>query len=167
MASRCRSRSSIARALQLNGRNPTLLIGYGAYGISFGAGYDARLLAWLERGGVVALANVRGSGAFGEEWYLAGFEATKPNTWKDGIAAARYLIDGKYASPATLGVLGGSAGGRFVGRAVTSAPDLFAAAIFDVGVLDAVRPRNRPTASPISPNSVRPRTRSNSPRCWR
>ncbi len=127
------------KGLQLNGRNPTLLIGYGAYGISFGAGYDARLLAWLERGGVVALANVRGSGAFGEEWHRAGFKATKPNTWKDGIAAARYLIDEKYASPATLGVWGGSAGGIFVGRAVTSAPDLFAAAIFDVGVMDAVR----------------------------
>ena len=127
------------KGLELNGRNPTMLIGYGAYGISYGAGYNVSLLAWFERGGVVALANVRGSGAFGEEWHLAGFKATKSNTWKDGIAAARYLIDEKYTSAATLGVWGGSAGGIFVGRAVTSAPELFAAAIFDVGVLDTIR----------------------------
>ena len=88
---------------------------------------------------MLAYANVRGSGAFGDEWHRAGFKATKPNTWKDGVAAARYLIDQRFASPATLGIQGGSAGGIFVGRAVTSAPELFAAAIFEVGVMDAVR----------------------------
>lgn len=127
------------QGLVRDGRNPTLLIGYGAYGFSFQAGFDPRSLAWFERGGVIALANVRGSGAFGDTWYRAGFKASKPNTWKDGIAAARWLIAQGYASPQTLGIWGTSAGGIFVGRAVTSAPELFAAAVFDVGVLDTVR----------------------------
>jgi prolyl oligopeptidase len=68
-----------------------------------------------------------------------GFKTTKPNTWKDGIACARWLIEQRYASPATLGIWGTSAGGIFVGRAVTTAPELFSAAVFDVGVLDAIR----------------------------
>jgi prolyl oligopeptidase len=127
------------QGLARDGRNPTLLIGYGAYGFSFQAGFDPRSLAWFERGGVIALANVRGSGAFGDTWYRAGFKASKPNTWKDGLAAARWLIAQGYASPQTLGIWGTSAGGIFVGRAVTSAPELFAAAVFDVGVLDTVR----------------------------
>ena len=127
------------KGLSQDGRNPTLLQGYGAYGLTISAWFDARSIAWLERGGVLAYANVRGSGAFGDEWHRAGFKATKSNTWKDGVAAARYLIDQRFASPATLGIQGGSAGGIFVGRAVTSAPELFAAAIFEVGVMDAVR----------------------------
>ena len=127
------------KGLALDGSNPTLLIGYGAYGFSFDAGFDPRGLAWIEQGGVVAMANVRGSGAFGDPWYRAGFKTTKPNTWKDGIACASYLIDKGYASPKTLGIWGTSAGGIFVGRAVTAAPQLFAAAIFDVGMMDTVR----------------------------
>jgi prolyl oligopeptidase len=127
------------KGLVRDGRNPTLLVGYGAYGLSFGAWFDARDVAWFERGGVMAYANVRGSGAFGKAWYKAGFKTTKANTWKDGVAAARWLVAERYASPATLGIWGTSAGGIFVGRAATSAPELFAAAIFDVGVLDAVR----------------------------
>ena len=127
------------KGLKLNGSNPTLLVGYGAYGFSLEAGFDAARLAWLERDGVLAYANVRGSGAFGDPWYRAGFKTTKPNTWLDGVACARYLIAQKYTSPATLGIWGTSAGGIFVGRAVTSAPELFAAAIFDVGQLDSVR----------------------------
>ena len=127
------------KGLVQDGSNPTLLIGYGAYGFSFEAFFDPRSVAWLERGGVIAFANVRGSGAFGDAWYRAGFKATKPNTWKDGEACARYLVEQKFASPATLGVWGTSAGGIFAGRAITSAPQLFAAAILDVGVLDAVR----------------------------
>jgi prolyl oligopeptidase len=127
------------KGLALDGARPTLLIGYGAYGISMEARFDARSIAWLERGGVIAYANVRGSGAFGDGWHRAGFKATKPNTWKDGIACARYLVEQGYASPKTLGIWGTSAGGVFVGRAVTSAPQLFAAAIFDVGIMDTVR----------------------------
>lgn len=127
------------KGLPLTGDNPTLLVGYGSYGFTFSAFYDPRSAAWLERGGVLAYANVRGSGAFGDDWYRAGQKATKANTWKDGIACARYLVAQKFASPKTLGIWGTSAGGIFVGRAVTDAPDLFAAAIFDVGVMDAVR----------------------------
>jgi prolyl oligopeptidase len=127
------------KGLVRDGSNPTLLVGYGAYGFSFSAWFDARDAAWFERGGVMAYANVRGSGAFGDAWYKAGFKSTKANTWKDGVAAARWLVAERYASPATLGIWGTSAGGIFVGRAATSAPELFAAAIFDVGVLDAVR----------------------------
>ncbi len=127
------------KGLTLNGRNPTLLAGYGAYGFTIQAWYDPRSLAWLERGGVFALVNPRGSGAYGDAWHRAGFKSTKPNTWKDGVAAARWLIDAGYASPKTLGVKGGSAGGIFVGRAVTSAPELFAAAIMNVPMMDTVR----------------------------
>ena len=127
------------KGLQRDGNNPTLLTGYGAYGFSETAGFSPQRLAWIEQGGVIALANVRGSGVYGDAWYRAGQKATKPNTWKDGIACAQYLIDQKIASPKTLGVMGTSAGGIFVGRSVTTAPQLFAVAIFDVGVMDAVR----------------------------
>ena len=127
------------KGLVLDGSNPALLEGYGAYGLSYTNFFDPRSIAWLERGGVLAYANVRGSGALGDAWHRAGFKATKANTWKDGIACARWLIRERYTSAKTLGIWGGSAGGIFVGRAVTSEPELFAAAIFDVGMLDAVR----------------------------
>lgn len=127
------------KGLVLDGRNPTLLIGYAAYGFTQTARYAPSDLAWLERGGVLAFANGRGSGVYGQEWYRAGFKATKSNTWKDGIACAQYLIDQGYASPQTLAVMGGSAGGIFAGRSMTEAPQLFAAAVLNVGVMDAVR----------------------------
>lgn len=127
------------KGLKRDHQNPTLLTGYGSYGFSETAGFRPAGMAWIEQGGVLAFANVRGSGVYGEPWRLAGFKATKPNTWKDGIACAQYLIEQGYASPATLAIMGTSAGGIFVGRSVTSAPQLFAAAIFNVGVMDAVR----------------------------
>ena len=130
------------KGLTLDGRNPTLLNGYGSYGFSETAGFSPAAMVWMARGGVLAFANVRGSGVYGNDWYQAGFKATKPNTWKDGIACAQYLIAQGYASPATLGIMGTSAGGIFVGRSVTTAPQLFAAAIFNVGVMDAVRAEN-------------------------
>lgn len=127
------------KGLALNGSNPVLLIGYGSYGMSVSAYFSPETQVWLERGGVLAFVNPRGSGAHGKAWHLAGYKATKPNTWKDGIACARWLIAQGYGSPATLAIKGTSAGGIFVGRAVTEAPELFAAAIFDVAVLDTVR----------------------------
>ncbi|MEO7392321.1 MAG: prolyl oligopeptidase family serine peptidase [Ramlibacter sp.] len=127
------------KGLKRDGSNPTLLHGYAAYGFSETAGFNSASMAWLERGGVLALANARGSGVYGEPWRMAGFKATKANTWKDGVACAQYLIAQGYASPRTMGVMGTSAGGIFVGRTVTTAPQLFAAAIFNVGVMDAVR----------------------------
>ena len=132
--------SIIYRAdIKLDGTNPVLLNGYGSYGITSEPYYPPTRLAWLERGGVYAVANVRGSGVYGHDWYLAGKKENKPNTWKDLIACAEYLIAQKYTSKERLGILGGSAGGITVGRAMTERPDLFAAVVPVVGVLDAVR----------------------------
>ncbi len=127
------------KGLALDGRNPVLLNGYASYGSTISAGYSNETMAWIERGGVTAFVNARGSGVYGDEWHRAGFKATKPNTWKDGIAAAKYLIAKGYGSAKTMGIMGTSAGGIFVGRATTEAPELFAAAIYNVGVMDAVR----------------------------
>ena len=127
------------KGLKRDGTNPTLLTAYAAYGFSESARFSATNMVWIEQGGVLAIANVRGSGVFGQDWYHGGFKATKSNTWKDGVACAKFLIAEGYASAKTLGVIGTSAGGIFVGRTVTTAPELFAAAIFDVGVMDAVR----------------------------
>jgi prolyl oligopeptidase len=99
--------------------------------------------AWVERGGIYAIAHVRGGGAFGSQWHDAGRKTTKHNTWKDGIAAAQWLIANGYTSPAKLGVYGGSAGGIFIGRAITERPDLFAVAVPSVPVLDMVRSEQR------------------------
>jgi prolyl oligopeptidase len=127
------------KGLALDGKNPVLLSGYASYGFSISAGYSAETMAWVERGGVSAFINPRGSGVKGDAWHRAGFKTTKPNTWKDGIAGAKYLIAKGYGSAKTMGIIGTSAGGIFVGRAVTEAPELFAAAIFNVGMLDTIR----------------------------
>lgn len=132
--------SIIHRAdLKLDGSNPALIGGYGAYGAVSGVRFNPISLAWLQRGGVLAIAHVRGGGEFGREWHLAGQKATKPNTWKDFIACAQYLVDRKYTSPARLAGEGGSAGGILIGRAITERPDLFAAAIINVGCADSIR----------------------------
>jgi prolyl oligopeptidase len=125
--------------LKLDGSHPVLLQGYAAYGFTISARFSIEDMAWIERGGVVAYTNPRGSGVYGDDWHRAGFKATKPNTWKDGIACAKYLIAQGYGSARTMGIIGASAGGIFVGRATTEAPELFAAAVYDVGLLDAVR----------------------------
>lgn len=132
--------SIIHRAdVKLDGSNPTILYGYASYGTTEEPFYSVSRLAWLDEGGVYAIANPRGSSVYGEAWYRAGFQATKPNTWKDFIACAEYLIAQQYTSPAKLGILGGSAGGILVGRAMTERPDLFAAVIPAVGALDMLR----------------------------
>ena len=127
------------KGLKLNGQNPTLLSGYGSYGSVYSVGYYTSRLPWLEKGGVYAIAHVRGGGEFGKEWHLAGRMKNKPNTWKDFIACAEYLIREKYTSQAYLGGQGGSAGGITIGRAITERPDLFQAAIINVGDLDMLR----------------------------
>ena len=124
---------------KLDGSNPTILYGYGAYGITEDPFLNPRWYAWVQRGGILAFAHVRGGGAFGEEWHLAGRKATKPNTWKDAIAGAEWLIANGYTSRTKLGIYGGSAGGIFVGRSITERPDLFAAAVPAVGVFDGLR----------------------------
>jgi prolyl oligopeptidase len=123
----------------LDGRNPTVLYGYGSYGITENPGFNPRLLAWLEQGGVYAYAHVRGGGVFGTEWHQAGQKATKPNTWRDGIDVAQWLVAQKITSPSRLAIFGGSAGGIFVGMALNERPDLFAAAVPSVPVMDMVR----------------------------
>ncbi len=125
--------------IKLDGSNQTLIKGYGAYGNSSSAYFNPLNIAWLERGGVIAVANVRGGGAYGKEWHSAGQMLTKPNTWKDFIACAEYLIEKGYTSNKLIAGQGGSAGGILIGRAITERPDLFAAAIISVGCLDAVR----------------------------
>ena len=127
------------KGLALDGSNPVLVHGYASYGHSITAYYSPDNRVWLERGGVLAFTNPRGSGVHGDDWHRAGFKSTKPNTWKDGIACVRWLIEHRYGSPSTMAIIGTSAGGIFVGRAVTEAPELFAAAIFNVGSLDTVR----------------------------
>jgi len=127
------------KGLTLDGSHPTLVSGYGAYGMIGSVHFNPIDLAWLERGGVIAHAHVRGGGEFGKEWHLAGQKATKHNTWKDFIACCEYLVKQRYTSPAKLAGAGGSAGGILIGRAVTERPDLFAAAAFHVGCLDMLR----------------------------
>jgi len=128
------------RGLKRDGTNPTLLEGYGAYGIvNTEPFFASNFLPWLERGGVIALAGVRGGGEYGEDWHLAGKEKTKPNTWKDFIACAEYLVSEKYTSPAHLAGQGGSAGGILIGNSIVDRPDLFGAAIDQVGDNNALR----------------------------
>jgi prolyl oligopeptidase len=134
------SRKGLAR----DGRNPTLMMGYGSYGISMDPVFDPLMQAWMERGGIYAIAHVRGGGEYGEDWHLAGKGLKKENTWKDFIACGQYLVDQKYTSPQRLGILGGSAGGITVGRAITERPELFVAAIDEVPASDMIRIESLP-----------------------
>jgi prolyl oligopeptidase len=127
------------RGLKLDGSNPLLLNGYGAYGSSLDPYFDPINLAWLEQGGALAFAHVRGGGEYGDDWHKAGQKLTKPNTWHDFIACAEYLIENKYTSPAHLAGQGESAGGILIGRSITERPDLFGAALIEVGFTDALR----------------------------
>ncbi len=127
------------KGLKLDGSNPTILYGYGAYGISQTPFYRPTFLPWFNRGGVFAVAHVRGGGEYGEDWHKAGYKLTKPNTWNDAIACAEWLIAHRYTSTPKLAIMGGSAGGIFVGRSITERPDLFGAAIDEVPVSDAMR----------------------------
>ena len=127
------------KGLALDGSHPTMLVGYGAYGISMEPSFNATRLAWLERGGVVAIAHVRGGGEFGEEWHRAGWILSKQNTVSDFIACAEYLIAQRYTRAGRLAGIGGSAGGITIGGAVVQRPDLFAAANSAVGVSDMLR----------------------------
>lgn len=139
------------RGLVLDGSNPTLLYGYASYGNTEEPVYGVTRMAWLEAGGVFAVANPRGSSVYGEGWYRAGYQATKPNTWKDFIACAEWLIAQRYTSSRRLGIWGGSAGGILVGRAMTERPDLFAAVVPQVGALDMVRAEVTPNGVPNIP----------------
>ncbi len=136
------------RGTKLDGHNPTLLIGYGSYGITIHPGFWPAYLPWYQHGGILAIAHVRGSGVKGEDWHEAGKKLTKINTFLDMIASAHYLIDHHYTSPKYLGGRGTSAGGITIGGAITWAPHLFAAAIDNVGMSDTLRAETTPNGPP-------------------
>jgi prolyl oligopeptidase len=139
------------KGLKRDGSNPVLLVGYGAYGISLEPYFRDRYVPLLEHGAILAIAHVRGGGEFGEKWRLAGYQKTKPNTWKDFIACAEFLVRGRYTEPRRLCGEGRSAGGILIGRAITERPDLFGSAVIGVGVCDAVRAENTPNGVPNIP----------------
>jgi len=124
--------------IRLDGSTPCILEGYGAYGISYTPYFDPKFSV-AARGAVVAFAHVRGGSEKGDAWYRGGFKTTKSNTWRDFIAAAQYLVAKGYTSPARLSGRGTSAGGILISRAITERPDLFAAAVVNVGVANAMR----------------------------
>ena len=123
----------------LDATTPVLLEAYGAYGYAALPRFNARLLAFLDRGGVYALANVRGGGEFGRDWHYAGKAATKATTWRDAIDVAQRLVADKVGSPKTMTLIGTSAGGVMLGGAINERPDLFAGAIANVGFMNPVR----------------------------
>ncbi|WP_417438688.1 prolyl oligopeptidase family serine peptidase [Idiomarina sp.] len=127
------------KGTKLDGSNPTILYGYGGFNISLTPSFSIANAAWLEMGGVYAVANLRGGGEYGKDWHKAGTKMQKQNVFDDFIAAAEYLIDEKYTSSDHLAVRGGSNGGLLVGAVMTQRPELFAVALPAVGVLDMLR----------------------------
>jgi prolyl oligopeptidase len=123
----------------LNGKNPTLLYGYGGFSSSMTPGFSITNAWWLKNGGIYAVPNIRGGGEYGEKWHLAGVRMNKQNVFDDFISAAEYLINNKYTSPDYLAVRGGSNGGLLVGAVMTQRPDLMKVALPAVGVMDMLR----------------------------
>jgi prolyl oligopeptidase len=130
------------KGLELNGKNPTLLTGYGGFNVSLTPGFYGDRYLWLEHGGVYASANLRGGAEFGEDWHRAGMLDKKQNVFDDFIAAAEYLIAQKYTDKDHLAIRGGSNGGLLMGAALTQRPDLYRAVVCQVPLLDMLRYQN-------------------------
>jgi prolyl oligopeptidase len=127
------------KGMKRNGQNPTLLYGYGGYGISMSPNFDFARRLWFDRGGIYVVANIRGGGEFGEEWHKSGNLTKKQNVFDDFAAAAEYLIKENYTRPEKLAIMGGSNGGLLMGAMITQRPDLFRAAVSSVGIYDMLR----------------------------
>lgn len=135
------------KGLKLDGHAPTVLSAYGGYGVSLSPRFRVNLKAWLEQGGVYAIANIRGGGEYGEAWHLAGNLANKQNVFDDFAAAAEHLVARKYTSTSHLAIEGGSNGGLLMGAALTQHPSLFRAVVSHVGIYDMLRVELHPNGA--------------------
>ncbi|WP_224248720.1 prolyl oligopeptidase family serine peptidase [Hyalangium gracile] len=127
------------KGVKLNGKNPTLLTGYGGFNVSITPGFNKLSRTWLEQGGIIAIANLRGGAEFGEEWHANGSLTKKQNVFDDFYACARLLVDQKYTQPKKLAIQGGSNGGLLMGAALTQHPEMYGAVVARVGIYDMLR----------------------------
>jgi len=134
------------KGTRLDGRNPTLLTGYGGFGISLTPSYDLTARLWLDQGGVLAIANLRGGSEFGEAWHRAGMLTHKQNVFDDFAACAQYLIQAGYTNPSKFAIQGASNGGLLMGAALVEHPSLFRAVVSEVGIYDMLRNEQSPNA---------------------